>query len=82
LHYSSFKVALDEFQATIVEEDLIADIGELRKQTFSDWEALKEAILPLCHLCWTGEKQTMTRAEILKWATRWGSDSPLVVTLS
>lgn len=62
---AKFEVALDECQATIVEEDLLKDIAELGKQTFSDLQALKEAILPLSHPCWTGEKQYVTRAELL-----------------
>jgi hypothetical protein len=28
-------------------------------------EALKAALLPLCHRCWAGEKDHLTRAELL-----------------
>jgi hypothetical protein len=62
---AGFGVALDEFQSPIVEQNLLEDIGKLGKQTYSDLEALKGAILPLCHQCWTGKKQHMTRAELL-----------------
>ena len=62
---AQFEVALGEFQSPIMEQDLCKDIDELGKHTYSDWEALKNAILPLCHPCWTGEKEYMTRAELL-----------------
>ncbi len=32
----------------------------------ADPEALKSAILLLCHLCWAGEKRQITRAEIIR----------------
>jgi hypothetical protein len=28
-------------------------------------EALKAALLPLCHRCWAGEKAHLTRSELL-----------------
>ena len=57
--------AIDQFQSSIVEQDLLESIGELGKQTYSDLEALKGAILPLCHPCWTGEERHITRVELL-----------------
>jgi hypothetical protein len=62
---AGFETALGQFQWPIVEPELIESIGELGKQTYDDLEALKEAILPLCHPCWTGEKRHITRAELL-----------------
>ena len=62
---AGFETAVGQFQSPIVEQDLLESIGELGKQTYSDLEALKEAILPLCHPCWTGEKRHITRAELL-----------------
>ena len=62
---AGFETAVDQFQSPIVEQDLLESIDELGKQTYSDLEALKEAILPLCHPCWTGEKRHITRAELL-----------------
>jgi len=60
-----FEIAIGQFQSPIVEQGLLEDIGELRKQTYTDLEALKKAILPLCHPCWAGEKRHITRAELL-----------------
>ncbi len=60
------EAAVGRFQTMIVEEDLIEDINRLRKQTYADPEALKSAILLLCHLCWAGEKRQITRAEIIR----------------
>ena len=62
---ASFEVANGQFELPIVEPALLQAIGELRKQTYSDIEALKNAILPLCHPCWAGEKRHITRAELL-----------------
>lgn len=62
---AQFEVALGEFQSPIVEQDLCKDIDELGKHTYSDWETLKNAILALCHPCWAGEKEYITRAELL-----------------
>jgi putative phosphoesterase len=62
---AGFDTALGQFQSPIAEPDLIESIGEFRWETFSDLEALKAAILPLCRPCWRGEKQHITRAELL-----------------
>jgi putative phosphoesterase len=60
-----FEVANSKFELPIVEQALLQAIGELRKQTYEDIAALKNAILPLCHPCWAGEKQHVSRAELL-----------------
>jgi hypothetical protein len=62
---AGFDVALDTFQEAIVEPDLVADTARLGKQTYSDLQAVKDAMLPICQPCWTGEKQFVTRAELL-----------------
>jgi len=62
---AGFEVALDQFQATIVDQGLLEDVARMRKQTYRDREALKRAMLPLSHRCWAGEKQCITRAELL-----------------
>jgi putative phosphoesterase len=62
---AGFEVALEAFQSPIVEQDLLEDVAKLREQTYRDLGALKEAILPLCHPCWTGERRYITRAELL-----------------
>jgi len=62
---AGFEVASNKFEATIVEEDLVEDISMLRKQTFSDLEAMKGAILRLSHQCWAGEQQYITRSGLL-----------------
>jgi hypothetical protein len=62
---AGFETALNRFQTAIVEESLLDAIDELRKQTYSDPEALVEAVLPLCHRCWAGEKPYLTRSELV-----------------
>jgi len=62
---AGFEVALDQFQGTIVEQGLLEDVARMSKQTYRDREALRRAILPLSHRCWAGEKQYITRAELL-----------------
>ena len=62
---AGIKTAIGQFQSPIVAPDLLESVGELGRQTYSDLEALKEAILPLCHPCWTGEKRHVTRTELL-----------------
>jgi len=62
---AGFEVARDQFEGTIVEQGLLEDIARMSKQTYRDLEALKRAILPLSHRCWAGEKQYITRAELL-----------------
>jgi putative phosphoesterase len=82
-----FEEASGRFQLPIVEQDLVEDIRRLGEQTYSDLEALKKAILALCHPCWAGEKQYMTRAELLSAIERNASIAPtdkekVVATLS
>jgi hypothetical protein len=62
---AGFEVALEAFQTPIVEQDLLEEVGKLREQTYNDLDALKEASLPLCHPCWTGERRYITRADLL-----------------
>jgi putative phosphoesterase len=62
---AGFEAALARFQSWIVEPGLVEDIGRLSWQAFKDVEALKAALLPLCHRCWAGEKEHLTRAELL-----------------
>ena len=62
---AGFETALGQFQSPIVEPNLLQSIGEFKRETYSDLEALKAAILPLCHPCWAGEKQHINRAELL-----------------
>ena len=62
---AEFDVAMSQFQTAIVEKSLLEDISELRQQTFSDLEAIVDAVLPLCHLCWTDGKPYITRGELL-----------------
>jgi putative phosphoesterase len=63
---AGFEVAHDQFEGTIVEQALLEDVARASKQTYRDLEALKRAVLPLSHRCWAGEKQYITRAELLK----------------
>jgi hypothetical protein len=53
------------FQSPIVEPDLRESIHELSRQTYTNLEALKPAILPLVSPCWTGEKRYVTGEELL-----------------
>jgi putative phosphoesterase len=62
---AGFKAAAGQYQFPIVEQALTEGIAELGKQTYADLQALKEAVLPLCHPCWRGEKRHITRAELL-----------------
>ena len=62
---AGFEVALAQFQSWIVEPDLVEDVSRLSWQAFQDVEALKAALLPLCHRCWAGEKEHLTRSELL-----------------
>ncbi len=59
------EAAVDRFQAMIVEDDLLEDVRRLRAQPYTDLEALNKTILPLCYPCWAGEKQHITRAELI-----------------
>jgi putative phosphoesterase len=62
---AEFDVARGQFQTAIVEEGLLEDISKLKKQTYSDLGALKDAILPLCHPCWAGGKPHISRGELI-----------------
>jgi putative phosphoesterase len=62
---AEFDIAMGQFQTAIVEEGLLEDISTLRQQTYSDPEAVVDAILPLCRLCWAGGKPYMTRGELV-----------------
>lgn len=63
---SSFKSAPNDYEDLIVEQSLIDVVGELKKQSYNDIEALRDALLPLSHLCWAGEKEYITKAEMLE----------------
>jgi len=62
---AGFETALAQFQSWIVEPGLVEDVSRLSWQAFQDVEALKAALLPLCHRCWAGEKEHLTRSELL-----------------
>ena len=62
---AEFDVALGRFQASIVEEGLREDVGALMRQAYSNLEAVVDAVLPLCRLCWTDEKLYITRSELV-----------------
>ena len=63
---AGFQAAQVGFEVPIVEPGLLEDVGRLRAQAFDDWPALKEAILPLCHRCWAGQRPPITREELLR----------------
>jgi len=58
--------AFHQFQSSIVEDNLVEDIHRLKSQNYAHWESVKTSILLLCHLCWMGEKQQITRADLIR----------------
>ena len=63
---AAFEEALAKFQVSIVEPDLVEDIERMKWLKYRDLEAIKGAILPLCHACWSGTKSHITRVELLR----------------
>jgi putative phosphoesterase len=62
---AGFDAALERVQSPIVDRRLLEDIVALGPLTEGTLAALKEAILPLCHPVWSGERRRITRAELL-----------------
>ena len=60
-----FSAAFRQTQAPIVEKDLLDAVTELMQQTYRDMDALVEAVLPLCHPCWSDPQLRISRSNLL-----------------
>jgi putative phosphoesterase len=62
---AEFAVALRKYQSPIMEPDLQEEMARLVSESYLDGEAVKEAILTMCHRCWSGEKLRLSRNEMM-----------------